>query len=206
MAAIDLGDHFRFEFLNSKPTISADTQPYTDGYRVTFNIFIGVAARGQLNVDLVVGAGITDQVFTVIPATVLDLPGLASSPYRLYPVVDQIADKVCATMGRYEGRASSREKDLVDLVVFALTHDIEGDALSLAIETERNRRQMAPFTEFFVPSDWGPGYAKLSRPVPHCANYRDVKAATKLVSRLVNPAINGEASRKHWSQKVQSWI
>lgn len=206
LATIDLGDHFRFEYANYKPTIGTNTQPYTDGYRVTFNIFIGVMPRGPLRIDLAVGAGITDQVTTTIPATALDLPRLASSPYRLYPVVDQIADKVCATMGRYEGRVSSREKDLVDLVVLAVTHDIDGDALWLAVEAERRRRQMEPFNEFLVPPAWGSGYAKLSKSVPHCVDYRTVRVAAELVSRLINPALDGQASGKRWSREVQGWV
>lgn len=40
-----------------------------------------------------------------------NLPRLVSHAYRLYPIVDQIADKVCATMQTYHDRPSSREKD-----------------------------------------------------------------------------------------------
>lgn len=112
LSAIDLRDHFRFEFAGHSETIGNDTQPYTDGYRVKFNIFIGVAAKGSLQIDLAVGAGATDDVVTAEPATALNLPRLTSNPYRLYPVVDQIADKVCATMTEYNERASSREKEV----------------------------------------------------------------------------------------------
>lgn len=57
-------------------------------------------------------------------------------------------------MAEYDGRPSSREKDFVDIVVFAITQDIDGTALSLAIETERHRRKMEPFEEFLSPSTW----------------------------------------------------
>lgn len=89
-----------------------------------------------------------------------------SHQYRLYPVVDQVADKVCATMTEYDERTSTREKDLVDLVVIATTQDIDGTALRVATVTEARRRQMEPFDSFTVPSAWGAGYARLSRPVP----------------------------------------
>lgn len=145
LAVVVLGDHFRFEYVSHIHSIGTDTQPYTEGYRVTFNIFIGLRAKGSLHVDLAVGAGITGDVTTADPATTLDLPRLVRHQYRLYPVVDQIADKVCATMATYGERTSSREKDLVDLVVFAATHDIDGTALRIAIATEGRRRQMAPF-------------------------------------------------------------
>lgn len=158
-----------------------------------------------MQIDLAIGAGMTEDVTASAPATALNLPRLISNPYRLYPVVDQLADKVCATMADYDGRPSSREKDLVDIVVFAITQDIDGTALSLAIETERHRRKMEPFEQFLVPSTWGPGYVKQSRPVPHCANYRTVELAAELAARLIDPALTGEAKGKTWSTGRLQW-
>lgn len=112
-----------------------------------FTILIGLSQKGSLQVDLAVGAAITGEVTTTPPATALDLPRLVSHPYRLYPVVDQIADKVCATMTRYSERASSRERDLVDLVEFA----------------------------------------------------------SALVTRLIDPALSGDAHGKIWSHEVLAW-
>lgn len=152
------------------------------------------------------GAGMTDYATTFAPATSLDLPRLTTHPYRLYPVVDQIADKVCATMNVYEGRASSREKDLVNLVVFAMTQDIDGAALTRAVDTERRRRQMDPFNAFVVPATWGPGYTKQSKTVPYCSGYGTVEAASKLTARLINPALTGEAKDAIWSHEKLSWV
>ncbi|WP_129657004.1 nucleotidyl transferase AbiEii/AbiGii toxin family protein [Rothia halotolerans] len=98
LASIGLDDHFRFEYVRHAASIATDTQPYADGCRVTFNVFIGTAAKGSLQVDLAVGVAMTDEATTSEPVTALDLPRLISNPYRLYPVADQIADKVCATM------------------------------------------------------------------------------------------------------------
>lgn len=136
LASIDLGDHFRFQYSEHSASIGNDTQPYTDGFQVSFTILIGLSAKGLLRVDLAVGAGITGDVTTAAPATALDLPRLVSHPYRIYPVIDQVADKVCATMTEYNGQPSSREKDLVDLVVLAATQDMDGAALRNAIVTE----------------------------------------------------------------------
>lgn len=202
LAAIDLGDHFRFEYAGHTDAIGTDTQPYTEGYRVTFNIFIGVGAKGTLHVDLAVGAGVTGEVVTTDPATALNLPRLVNNSYRLYPVVDQIADKVCATMNKYNDKASSREKDLVDLVVLATTQNIEGTALRIAVTTEARRRKMEPFDHFTVPSTWRVGYAKLSEPVPYCAPYRTVELASNLVARLIDPALAGAADGKTWHKAI----
>ncbi len=205
LSRVDLDDHFNFEYASHSDSIGTDNQPYTDGYEVKFNIYIGGASKGTLKVDLAIGAGVTGDVTTAEPANALGLLRLVSNPYRLYPVVDQIADKVCATMTAYGVRASSREKDLVDLVVLSTTQDIGGTALYVAITTEAHRRKMEPFDHFAVPSRWGVGYAKLSKPVPYCADYRTVELASDLVTRLIDPALSGDADGKTWSHESLAW-
>lgn len=205
LASIDLGDHFRFEYVSHEPASAANAQPYTAGYRVSFDTYIGATKKSTVRIDLVIGADVTDEIQTSVPTTALDLPRLISNPYRLYPVVDQIADKVCATMAEYDGRPSSREKDLVDIVIFAVTQDIDGTALNLAINTERNRRKMEPFERFVVPTNWGSGYEKLSRSVPHCSGYQTVGAAAGLAARLIEPALNHESEGKTWSKDLLQW-
>lgn len=205
LASIDLGDHFRFEYAGHESSIEAESQPYTHGYRVVFTVFVGVNKKEPVKIDLAVGAGITDVVQTSLPVTALALPRLVCNRYRLYPVVDQIADKVCATMADYDGRPSSREKDLVDIVVFAVTQDIDGAALNLAIDAERKRRSLDPIVQFTVPSSWGKGYAKLAQPIPHCSEYRTVELAAALASRLIDPALSGDSRGKTWSPTQLTW-
>lgn len=166
LARIDLGDHFRFEYAGHADSIGADAQPYTEGYQVKFSTYIGVSTKGTLQVDLAVGAAMTGEVVSIRPATALNLPRLVNNSYRLYPVVDQIADKVCATMTEYNGKASSREKDLVDLLVFTTTQKIDGTALRTAITTEARRRKMTPFNHFSVPAAWGRATPSSASPCP----------------------------------------
>lgn len=205
LAAVDLHDHFRFEYTGHQASIGGEAQPYTDGYRVSFAVFIGASARGALHVDLAAGAGLTAEVARIEPASALPLPRLVSSPYRLYPVVDQIADKVCATLTDYGGRPSTREKDLVDLVVFAATLDFDGDALAVALESEIRRRRLARPNTFTVPAGWGRGYAKLAAHVPACEHYRTVGLAVALASLMIDPALSGSCRGRTWSHHAAGW-
>ena len=72
---------------------------------------------------------------------------LITHPYRLYPVADQIADKVCTTMDTNypEGKRSSRVKDMIDLVVLAHTQTVDLDELRAAIATKRALSNIEPF-------------------------------------------------------------
>jgi len=204
-ASIDLGDHFTFAYVGAKAITAVDSQPYTEGYHVNFDVQIGLKRMGTLGIDLVVGPGVTSEVTTVEPANRLSLPRLISNPYRLFPIADQIADKVCATMTIFGSRSSTREKDLVDLVVIAVTHDIDGTALGHAITTEARRRKMQPINHFSVPSTWGVSSAKLAKPIPHCADFPTVALAAELVARFIDPALDGTANGGAWSHQHLAW-
>lgn len=205
LAARDLGDHFQFVYTGHRAILAGEAQPYTDGYRIEFDTYIGAQKKGSIGVDLSTGAGLTGEPTITAPASALDLPRLVRFEYRLYPVVDQIADKVCATMQRYDGRPCP-EKDLVDIVVLAVTQDIDGTALTTAIRTEVSRRGMDPIEHFVVPAEWGPAYKKLARRVPYCAEVVDVDTAQERASALIDPALDGTAAGLIWRAATRGWL
>ena len=205
LAAIDLGDHFRFQYVSHTQSIGHDTQPYTEGCQVRFEIFIGLSSKGSLQVDLAVGTGITGEVTTTDPANALELPRLVSHQYRLYPVVDQIADKVCATLALYNGRPSSREWDLVDLVVLAVSEDVEGIKLRRAIVAEARVRNVDLPNSFVVPSQWGRRYAKDARPIPACADFRSIDLAVQLMQTFLEPVFRDEVAGQTWNPANCAW-
>lgn len=164
LASVDLEDFFRFEYTGHGSAVGGQ-QIYTEGYRVSFDVYIGANRRGTLNVDLVVDVVITDDPTARAPANSLHIPKLRSHDYRLYPVVDQIADKVCATLMEYNGKPSSREWDLVDLVVLATTENIAADKLRLALDSEARVRNLALPSRFVVPTTWGRRYEKDAKPL-----------------------------------------
>jgi hypothetical protein len=205
LAAFDLGDHFRFEFDRADPSIAGNQQTYTEGCRVTFDVYVGASRRGQLHIDLVVGAVVTDDITVQPPENRLSLPKLVTHDYRLYPVVDQIADKVCATLAVYNGRPSSREKDLVDLVVLAVTQDVDGFRLRRALAAESRARSIDLPEHFVVPATWGRGYARDAAEVPACRAYPTVPAAMLLMTDFLDPALRGDADARVWSARDLDW-
>lgn len=205
LAAIDLGDFFRFDFLGYTAAVGGGQQAHTEGYQVSFDVYIGAKKKNGLHVDLVVNVLTTDDVEIASPANALELPKLLSNPYRLYPVVDQIADKVCATLVFYSGQPSSREKDLVDLVLLATTQNVNADKLGMAIEVEARARALTRPNAFTVLSTWGPTYVKLATKVPACESYRTVGAAQSLMTSFVDPVLTGDAAGNTWSHDALTW-
>lgn len=202
LATVDLGDHFRFVYREHHEILTDAIQPYADGYRVTFDAYRGVKLVDTIKVDLSAGAMATGDPQVEDPANRLNLPRLTSYPYRLYPVANQIADKVCATIADYNGRPSSREKDLVDLVVIAATQRVEVAPLRRAIRVECARRGLLVPQRFAIPSTWGPAYARLSRGTP--VEPFSITVALEVLHDLIDSAIAGTATGS-WDPSQRQW-
>ncbi|MEA5117084.1 MAG: nucleotidyl transferase AbiEii/AbiGii toxin family protein [Propionicimonas sp.] len=202
LAGLDLGDHFRFVYREHHDILTDDTQPYADGYRVTFDAYLGVKLVDTIKIDLSTGTRPTENLAIEEPANRLALPRLTSYPYRLYPVANQVADKVCATIARYGGRPSSREKDLVDLVVIAVTQSVDAAELHTAITTECAKRRLPAPLELSIPANWGGAYAKLATNTP--AGAYSITAARELASTFIDPVLTGDAHGS-WNPRTGVW-
>jgi hypothetical protein len=197
---VALGDHLRFELARSRPTGGGDTQPFVQAQTVTFATWAGAKKVGDVSVDVVVGHPPTGRPRLLEPATriVLSRP-LPTVPYLVYPIADQIADKVCATMttGFREGARSTRVKDLIDLVVIACTQTVNLHELRVALASERRRRGIHHFDQLDIPAHWRDGYALLEAKT--AAIDVDFDAAHLLMERFLAPALaagSGESDRR----------
>lgn len=194
LAERDLGDHLRFELAGTRETGKGDNQPGVQTRRAIFACYDADTGRkvGEVPIDVVVGPPPVGHIDTVEPANRLQLPRpLPSYPYRVYPISDQIADKVCATMtpAYAGGRRSSRVKDLVDLVIIARTQQVDLRELQLAIATKRALSQIPPFTDFAIPDGWESRYRTLAGKTPATADLTDAHQAEQFVADMVRPAL-----------------
>jgi len=190
LAEVDLGDHFNFVYEKHEELFEREQQPNISLFRVIFQIQIGRQDKSKLRVDLVVGAGPVGRIVEQHPVGRLEISDFESFPYRLYPVEQQVAEKVCATLALYRGQPSSREKDLVDLVIIATTQEVNGQDLHEALLAELVHRGMTDTRAFEIPPHWGRGYAKLAKETPACAGYPTVGTAFELIQEFLNPAFS----------------
>ena len=125
---------------------------------------------------------------------------------RVYPLVDHIADKLCATQARYGEYSSSRVKDLVDLVVFARTSSLDGTDLMRAVNSEWAHRCLpgAPF--FAPPPEWATRYPPQARKTPACGHVTQYPAAVALIETLLSPVFDGTAGGQQWHPQAGSWL
>lgn len=142
-AARDLGDQFRFTIGPGRLIAQVGRT-----LRVPVVAFVGASEFASFRVDLVAGLTMTGVPERVPPIVPIDLPGLLRTLYRAYPVVDHIADKVCALLEVHQRSGhspipSTRYRDLFDLVVFAHTATIDAQSLAAALHSEAVRRSLA---------------------------------------------------------------
>jgi hypothetical protein len=206
----DLGDHLTFRLIRSTPTGLGESQPGVATRRYFFAC-IDADNDTQIDtvlVDVVVGPPPVGRPEVIEPANRLHLRRpLITFPYRLYPVADQIADKVCATMDtQYPGgKRSSRVKDLVDLVVIAHTQTVDLDELRASITSKRELSSIAPFEHFGIPAEWTLTYPATAKGVP-AAESLSAQTAAGLVASFVDPALGKSSNPAEWDPYALAWI
>lgn len=181
-------------------------QPDVEGCKVSIDAYCGVTRRERFSVDLVTGSLMTSEPDFQTRSSLV--PSVPPAQVRLYPVVDHIADKLCATQSTYgtdNDQPSSRVRDLVDLVVFARTQRIDGAKLVQAVTAEWAHRGLpgAPF--FAPPPHWSRLYPTEARRVPACGDILQFTGAVELVTALLAPAFDGAAIGQYWTPDAGAW-
>jgi hypothetical protein len=130
-AGLDLDDYFAFTLNPGRRIVQG-----VGAVRVDVVALLGVERFASFHVDLVADLLMTGVPDLVLPLVPLELPGLVTTSYSAYPLVDHVADKVCALFETHERASglrqpSTRFRDLADLTIFAHTISIEATELGV---------------------------------------------------------------------------
>ncbi len=158
---------------------------------------------GEFPIDLARELHLVAAPERIRPQPVVEVPGLTKLPELVvYPLPDQVADKVCAMFQLYgESRSpSSRYRDLHDLALIVSTCEVDGHLLALAIASEARRRNMTLPTAMQSPGrDWAAGYAAVARRSRLPAELHEMAAALESVGACLNPILSGDRTGGAWS-------
>ena len=199
---MDIGDWFRFEIGGPRPV--ADT----GGVRLPVTAFVGNTRWAAFHVDLVgTKLRMTGEPEDVPPLAQVSMPDLRQHGYRVYPLVDHIADKVCAMAERHGATdaPSTRFKDLVDLVAIVAARSVEAAPQMAALRSEAARRglRLPERLDVHDRARWEPGYAAEARR-SLLRSARTLDEALAEVGPFVNPLLDGSA-RGTWHQYDKRW-
>ena len=203
----DLGDFCRFDLITTE-RIKQQT-PSRQCFRLKFELQIGVRrVTSIMNLDLVLGCCPTADIETMHPKNLEGFP-LTNIEYPLYPLVDHIADKVCAIMEKHrENFESSRTKDLVDLCIIAANEPVSQQSLALALKSESELRNLYPMAGFEIPKGWqsqSGRYQKLAKESKLGEEYSNQANAVCLLQSFINPALKESTDEKTWNPATHTW-
>lgn len=207
--ARDLDDFFRFE-RSTTGTDGAQAQ-------IKINTWIGSSAKSALNVDLVVcrtptGVPTAQPMQPEIP---IDWPDTWPE-LQLYPLCDHIADKICAMYERHPrvGRdpvASTRHRDLGDLLLIAQSSEVIGAQVQAALRSEVPRRRALGTaitlpTQFEVPdrAAWAVGYPKAAREITGLKGCRTLDEASAAAEVFISPLLSS-TDPGIWDPRQGAW-
>lgn len=142
------------------------------------------------------------------PSNRLDIPGIETCDYLMYPLPDQLADKLCAIMELQPGGyPSSRMKDLVDVVTYATKERFGLEQLRHAIVAECAKRGMELPERFAAPPTWRSRFAAFARKNGVRRDYVGFDEACALASEFFDPALaSGNADTDaEWDPSTRAW-
>ena len=202
-AALDIGDWMTFE-------IGAAVQIHASGAqaaRAKVETFIGVRLWSAFQVDLVAeGIELTGHPDPVHPLTDIEILAFPRKTWQAYPLVDHVADKVCAILERHQALPSTRYKDLVDLVAIVHHATVAASLQREALVKEGRRRGLSLSRAFEVPDRqmWERGYRAEARRTTGL-DEANLDAALTTVRPFLNPLLDGTATGS-WDPLTQTWL
>ncbi len=191
--------------------------PHADGQRggaQHFDVYVGIRKAEHIKVDVVVGRPLagTPELRSLRPAVPMEWPDEWPT-VRLYPVLDHIADKICAMYERHNGAPSNRFRDLPDLLLMSQQETIDGKTARAVLHNEAQRRRnlgtelQLPAQRFEIPDpSWTEtAYRKAAALVIGLNGSRTLETATAAAHAFVTPLLTDETIGR-WDPHLGQWL
>lgn len=182
-------DPFRFVMATPKLMTSA-----VAGASVQVSVYYGAVHLEEFPIDLSTELVPVGEVDYQSPMPVAAIDGLAPMPaFALYPLAQQISDKVCAMYEQHGGQPSTRYHDLVDLVLIVTTWSIDAATTRTALRQESARRGLELPSAVVSPApSWTAGYARIATTVAAVPDdARDIAGALRILGGYLDPLLSG---------------
>lgn len=200
----DIGDPLAF-VLGSPTAMSGGVA----GVQVPVTVYLGATQFERFPIDLSTDLHTVAHVEHVRPAPVVDIPGLSPLPeFVLYPLPDQVADKVCAMYERHGShqRPSTRYRDLVDLLLIATSLSLDATLTEHALKSESRRRGLDLPDKLIEPGpEWASGYRQTAKDSHLDPTLHDLQSALTRAGACLNPLLSGVLSVGTWSPSAGCW-
>jgi len=200
----DLGDHLRFEIVRSV------TLSVPDALRLKAEAYTGATKWESFDIDVSCERHFVAALEPVQPRPILEVAGVPPLPaFLLYPLVDQIADKITAMYETHSrGEPSNRYRDLVDLALLIGAEAMDAALLIAALhsrETNARNPVVLPASLRSPGTGWADGYPAEAGRTSLDRELHRLDAALRYVGACLNPILDGTLTTGRWSPQTLTW-
>ncbi len=203
-----------FEFELQSITAHRETDPYGYGVetaKVQAQALLGGRAFEGFSIDLTTRRHLDAPIDQVLLKAVIDHETLQNLPtVPTTPIEHHLADKICALYERHgpnQDKASTRYRDLADVVRIVTAIPFDAARLATVLEREVGRRRMTLPDKMQVPAeDWVTSFPKAAAAfAEYPRKYWNLAAALEYCSTCLNEVLNGERDSGTWNPQNGDW-
>ena len=190
----DLRDGFAFEVQPSRRHPG----------RFTVHCFLAGRRFESFHVDVGTEDVLTLRPERLTPPSLLAFAGIEPTPVWVYPVAQQIAEKIHAYTYPYP--VPSRVKDWVDLALLATLGEIQADALRQALEATFAHRDTHPLPRMLPPPppSWWTSSRRLRR---GCGLvYASLEEMHRAIAAFLDPVLQARVPNHRWRPERWVWV
>ncbi len=181
----------------------------TTGARIMVTALAGPSRAGTFPVDLSTERTIVARTERIRPRPIIELDDVAPLPeFVLYPLPDQVADKVCTIYGRYGSHRSpsTRYHDLVDLVLILRGCQLDAAQTRTAIRMQEARRGFTVPVNLTAPGAvWSAGYRASAQNSSLPPALHELDDALTAVRTFLAPLLTDSITAGLWNPHAQAW-
>lgn len=182
---------------------------HTPGVIVSVDALAGAVQAGSFPIDLSTERTTVGQTERIRPRPVIEMGDVAELPeFVLYPLPDQVADKVCTMYDSYgpQRSPSTRYHDLVDLMLIIRSCSLDAAQTVKAVRAQEARRGVKVPASLLSPGpQWGAGYRAIAENSSLPPTLHTLERALAAAGLFLTPLLTGNTSSGQWNPAAQVW-
>jgi predicted nucleotidyltransferase component of viral defense system len=200
--SIDLEDWFSFEVGRATRAELGD-QPGTSRYPV--HSLLDGRTFERFHVDIGSGDPIVTAPEQLTGPPILEFADIKPTTFPSYPVSQHLAEKIHAYTRRYGTRSSTRIRDLVDVLLIAMTSELNSDKLirALRLTFEARGTHEMPTQLADPPTEWARAFPRLREDLE--LPWKDLDEAILAAKLFIEPVIQ-EKTTGIWTPSEWKWF
>lgn len=214
LAARPFADDDPFDFI--LPSAETHSEPDQFGYgaetgKIKARALLGNTDFETFSIDITARRHVDSAIDHVPLRAVIEHATLQSLPaVPTTPIENHLADKICALYerhGRESENASTRYRDLADIVRIVAAVSFDASRLSVVLEREAGRRRMTLPTKLASPGGaWPTEFPKAAaRFAEYPTEYHELDSALQFAGNCLDEVLAGERSSGRWEPDRQ-WV